>query len=66
MDKEMIKIVICKHCKSKEYFGMMHWLKGKQYCRSCIYEIWEDGRECTRGSEVYTFPKYENGKDYSK
>ena len=34
------EVVECA-CGSKEYYGKMTWHNGIQYCRECIYGIWE-------------------------
>jgi len=37
----MLDIYECPVCNKPEYYGMLHWHNGHQYCRSCIYSIWE-------------------------
>ncbi|MBQ2639293.1 MAG: hypothetical protein IJF92_00805 [Bacilli bacterium] len=37
-----LKIVFCKNCDEPEYWGCMFWRNGKQYCRKCIYKIWDE------------------------
>lgn len=51
-------------CGHKEYYGMIHWRDGLQYCRQCIYEIWERESHWRHGQEDYTFPYYEDGVNY--
>ena len=41
-DNMMLDIYECPRCHSKEYYGMMVWKDGHQYCRNCIYFIWTD------------------------
>ena len=66
MDAEMLEIVKCS-CGSKEYYGMMHWFSGKQLCRKCMYELWEQQSNWRRDYATdFVFPLYENGKDYTK
>ena len=37
-----VTLPILTGCLSKEeYYGMFHWYDGSQYCRSCIYNIWQ-------------------------
>ena len=38
---EMLDIYECPKCHKEEYYGMFHWHDGSQYCRSCIYNIWQ-------------------------
>lgn len=58
----MYKIVKCPNCTKDEYYGMIYWLNGKTYCRSCIYKIWEE--QTGRPQPGYTFPLYDDGRDY--
>lgn len=56
-------------CGHKEYYGMIHWRDGRQYCRKCIYNIWQQDSNYTGwkpGKEDYVFPYYEDGIDYTK
>lgn len=60
----MEELVICKNCKQTEYSGMMHWLHRAQYCRCCMYRIWQETvKNWSPGPRDYTFPIYEDGKD---
>lgn len=38
-DKE---VVSCKYCRGKEYYMDMRWLSGKQMCRDCYREEYEN------------------------
>lgn len=38
-DKE---VVSCKYCGEKEYYMDMRWLNGKQMCRDCYKDEYED------------------------
>lgn len=40
----MKEIVKCS-CGREEYYGMMHWINGKQVCRECAFENWEARRQ---------------------
>lgn len=53
-------------CGHKEYFGMIHWKNGLQYCRRCIYQIWqnESNNRWHPGKEDYVFPYFEDGINY--
>lgn len=65
---DMKEVIICK-CGCKEYYGMSVMRDGITYCRKCIYEIWQKETNYTGwkpGKEDYTFPYYEDGKDYTK
>jgi hypothetical protein len=64
---EMLEIVKCS-CDRSEYYGMMHWYNGHQYCRVCTYERWQNARFYTwkPGSTDYVFPLYIDGIDYTK
>lgn len=68
MDDEMKEIVSCPNCKEDEYYGMLHWQSGKQYCRKCIYRIWqnETNYKWKPKKNDYTFPFYSDGVDYRK
>ena len=65
ISKEMKEIVICKKCGQEEYYGMMHWERGGQSCRRCIYDSWEKRSDDWRRTEDdFIFPLYKDGKDY--
>lgn len=54
-------------CGHKEYYGMIHWRDGLQYCRQCIYEIWmKESNWKPNPKEDFVFPYYEDGKNYYK
>lgn len=38
---EMNRIVICKKCKSPEYYGEMRWFNGVCSCRNCYKALFE-------------------------
>lgn len=39
---EMMEIIICKYCKRPEYYGQTRWGSGKQMCRCCYREDYEN------------------------
>lgn len=42
---DMMKdIVKCSHCNKPEYYGHLIMRNGSNYCRECIYSLWE--KEC--------------------
>jgi len=64
---EMVRIVRCG-CGAQEYFGMMHWRDGHQFCRRCIESIWrKDGWDPDYKQEAFKFyfPQYSDGIDYT-
>lgn len=42
------KVVVCKYCGRKEYYGEMRWHNGKEFCRDCYKHDYQD-----RTGEVY-------------
>ena len=67
MIDEMKEIVTCKFCGNPEYYGMMHWHNGTTMCRKCIYGVWSVlNSKWTPGKHDYTFPLYEDGKNYTR
>lgn len=38
---DMKTIVVCKHCKQKEFYGNMTFLSGNVYCRPCYMQAYE-------------------------
>ena len=38
---QMYSIYECGECHNPEYYGMFHWHNGHEYCRACIYDIWQ-------------------------
>jgi hypothetical protein len=63
---EMKQVVKCPMCGSEEYFGMIHWRLGHQYCRACIYKIWAKYGTWKPSARDHVFPLYEDGVDYTK
>lgn len=63
-------VVNYKGCGHMEYYGMIHWRDGLQYCRQCIYEIWQKESNYQGWKpdpeKDFVFPLYEDGIDYSK
>lgn len=53
-----------KGCGHIEYYGMIHWRDGLQYCRRCIYNIWQNESKWKPGEDDYVFPLYEDGINY--
>ena len=51
-------------CGHIEYYGMIHWRDGLQYCRRCIYDIWQKESKWKPGEDDYVFPLYEDGINY--
>lgn len=41
-EKNVDKIIICKHCGKPEYYGEMRWLNGRCSCRNCYKSQWQD------------------------
>lgn len=39
---DMLDIYECNKCHKPEYYGMFHWHNGQQFCRECIYRIWQE------------------------
>jgi hypothetical protein len=62
----MHQVVSCPWCHREEYYGMMHWHDAHQFCRECIYEIWERESTWRRKAADLTFPLYADGVDYTK
>lgn len=60
----MLDIYKCPFCDNREYFGMIHWRDGHQYCRNCIYSIWENESKWKRDNTDYVFPNYSDGVNY--
>lgn len=68
-NKDRMKEVVKNYrgCGHKEYYGMIHWRDGLQYCRQCIYSIWmNETNWMPDPKEDFVFPYYEDGVDYSK
>lgn len=36
------EVVNCKYCREKEYYMNMRWLNGKQMCRDCYKNEYEN------------------------
>lgn len=54
-----------KGCGHKEYYGMIYSRSGFQFCRKCIYEIWQkENPEWQPSTTDYVFPIYEDGVNY--
>lgn len=51
-------------CGHIEYYGMIHCRDGLQYCRRCIYNIWQNESKWKPGEDDYVFPLYEDGINY--
>lgn len=65
-DSDCVEVVVCPNCKHEEYWGMMHWRDGRQYCRHCIYRIWQKDSKWEPTINDYVFPLYQDGVDYTK
>ena len=65
---EMKRVVKCG-CGSFEYYGMMHWRDGHQYCRRCIESIWNKDRAQANLPHMtafeHYFPYYSDGRNYT-
>ena len=59
LQHERDNIVQCTNCKCNEYYDYMHWLNGKQYCRACIYNIWEQESNWKHTSKNKVYPDKE-------
>lgn len=54
-------------CGCPEYYGDIHWLNGRTYCRKCIYDIWEKESIWRRTPGIdLVYPRYSDGVDYTK
>lgn len=57
---QMLDIYECPFCRKPEYYGMLHWRDGHQFCRSCIYELWtKEGYEAAKNKELINAAKYD-------
>lgn len=65
---DMMKDVVINYrgCGHKEYYGMLVWRDGLQYCRRCIHQIWvkENPNGWKPGPDEKYFPLYEDGVNY--
>lgn len=39
--EDMRRVVVCKYCGRREWWGRMMWLSGKNCCRICYKEAYE-------------------------
>lgn len=57
-----------KGCGHREYYGMLVMRDGLNYCRQCIYEIWQKEQNYQGWepdySKDFVFPYYEDGVIY--
>lgn len=61
----MHDIVKCPYCRGKEYYGMMIWFNGHQYCRMCTYERWQkEGYEAAKAREDVFAAKHDTESNY--
>lgn len=51
-------IVTCRNCGKFEYWDFMTWKNGKTYCRSCIYDYWEQISDWKRSEIDLVYPDY--------
>ena len=67
-NQDMMKDVVINYrgCGHKEYYGMLVWRDGLQFCRRCIHKIWvdENPNGWKPGPDEKYFPLYEDGKNY--
>ena len=65
---DMMKDVVINYrgCGHHEYYGMLVWRDGLQYCRRCIHQIWvkENPNGWKPGPDEKYFPLYEDGINY--
>lgn len=63
---DMMKDVVKNYrgCGHTEYYGMLVWRDGLQYCRNCIYDIWAKESKWKPTEKDLRFPLYEDGVDY--
>lgn len=63
---DMMKDVVINYrgCGHHEYYGCLVWRDGLQYCRRCIYNIWQNESKWKPGEDDYVFPLYEDGINY--
>lgn len=66
LDNDMMHdIYKCPNCHRPEYYGMMVWRSGHQYCRVCIYQIWSDeSREAAEHREDISAARYDRKPNY--
>lgn len=65
---DMMKSVVRmnKGCGHMDYYGCMVMRDGINYCRQCIYEIWErEGYEAAKHRADLDAAKYDYEPDYS-
>lgn len=69
--KDFMKSIVkgYRGCGHEEYYGMIYNKNGLQFCRQCIYEIWqkESNYEGWKPdpNRDFVFPIYEDGINYS-
>jgi len=69
-DRDMMKSVVImdRGCGHKEYYGCITMRDGINYCRQCIYEIWQKEQNYLGWkpdpNKDFVFPYYENGENY--
>lgn len=53
-------------CGHIEYYGMLIWKNGLEFCRKCTYQRWqeESNYKWKPGENDLLFPLYEDGKNY--
>lgn len=64
---DMMKSVVkmAKGCNHMEYYGMIVMRDGFNYCRSCIYDLWErEGLEAAKRKADLEAAKYGCEPDY--
>lgn len=72
INKDIMKSIVkgYKGCGHEEYYGMIVCRDGLQFCRQCIYEIWQKESNYQGwkpdNKKDFVFPYYQDGIDYSK
>lgn len=63
-------VTMQKGCGHKDYYGCFVMRDGLNYCRQCIYEIWQKESNYQgwkpEQNKDFVFPLYSDGIDYSK
>ena len=67
-NEDVMKDVVIdyKGCGHPEYYGMLTWKDGSEYCRRCIHQIWmkENPRGWKPSPDELYFPLYSDGINY--
>ena len=66
--KDFLKnIVKCPQCEKPEYYGHLTMRNGANYCRNCIYDLWErEGYTSAKHIEEVNAAKQNREPSYDK